>query len=297
MNDTPTVFDRRALRRRRDRAARTFPDHDFLIREVGARLLDRLDDVKRRFPVALDLGCRNGLLADMIGPRGGIGALVQCDSSAEMVRRAPSPRLVGDEEGLPFADDSFDLVLSCLNLHWVNDLPGALVQIRRILKPDGLFLAAFFGGQTCRELRVALTAAEAEIEGGASPRVAPFADVRDAGNLLARAGFALPVADTDTLTVSYGDAFRLMADLRGMGESNVLAERRRSPTRRGTLFKAAEDYVARFAGPDGRLPATFEVIFLTAWKPAPNQPRPLKPGSAERSLAEVLAPGFNEEKI
>ncbi len=289
MNDAPNLFDRRALRRHRDRAAAILGDQDFLIREVAGRLLDRLDDVKRTFPFALDLGCRTGQIADLIAGRGGIETLVQCDLSTAMTRAAPDPKLVADDEYLPFVDNAFDLILSCLNLHWVNDLPGTLIQIKRSLKPDGLFLAAFFGGQTCRELRAAFTAAELAVENGASPRVSPFVDVRDAGNLLVRAGFSLPVTDTDTVTVSYADPLRLMADLRAMGESNALVSRRKELMRRETLLKAAAEYTTRFAGSDGRIPATFEIIFLTAWKPAPTQPRPLRPGTARRSLAEVLS--------
>lgn len=288
MPDVMTIFDRMTVRRHRDRAAPRLVDFDFLLREAGERLLDRLDDVKRRFSLALDLGCHTGLLGGLLGGRGGIDTLVRCDLSEAMVRRAGRPAVTADEESLPFADASFDLVLSNLSLHWVNDLPGTLVQIRRALKPDGLFLAALFGGATCRELRQALTEAEIAVEGGLSPRVSPFAEVRDAGNLLQRAGFALPVADADTLTVSYGDPLKLMADLRGMGEANAVAERRRSLSRRATLAAAAERYRALFADTDGRVPATFEVIFLTAWAPDPSQPKAARPGSATARLADAL---------
>jgi len=200
----------------------------------------------------------------------------------------PGPRVAADAEALPFADGCFDAVLSNMDLHGVNDLPGTLVQIRRMLKPDGLFLAVLPGGATLHELRRALAEAEEAVEGGVSPRVAPFADVRDAGNLLQRAGFALPVADSETLTVSYADPLRLMADLRGKGESNAVAARRRQPLRRGTLLAAAARYRDLFAGADGRVPATFELVTLTAWAPHPSQQKPLAPGSGTVSLGDAL---------
>jgi SAM-dependent methyltransferase len=269
MSESMTVFNRRVVRLRRERAARRSGDHDFLFREVADRLLDRLDDVRRRFPSALDLGSRDGLLAGMLAGRGGIERLVQCDLAPALAVAAANrgPALAADEEALPFAEGSFDLILSNLALHWVNDLPGTLVQIRRALKPDGLFLAALPGGETLKELRQALAEAELAEEGGMSPRVSPFADIRDAGNLLLRAGFTEPVADADRIVVSYGDPFRLMADLRAMGETNAVKERREGFTRRATMAAAVRRYAELFAGPDGRLPATFQVIFLTAWAP------------------------------
>jgi len=288
MSDAMTVFDRRTVRHHRDRAAAGLDGFDFLLGEVGERLADRLDDVTRRFPLALDLGCRTGLLGRRLRGRGGVETLIACDLSEAMARRAARPAVVADEEWLPFADGVFDLVLSNLSLHWVNDLPGALVQIRRALRPDGLFLGALFGGATCRELRQALAEAEIAEEGGLSPRVSPLAEVRDAGNLLQRAGFALPVADADTLTVSYADPLALMADLRGMGETNAALARRKTFTRRATLAAAADRYHALFAGPEGRVPATFEAIFLTAWAPHPSQQKPARPGSATARLADAL---------
>ncbi|MBX9633820.1 MAG: methyltransferase domain-containing protein, partial [Magnetospirillum sp.] len=194
------IFDRSLLRKRRDRAAPEFAAHDFLVREMAERLADRLTDVTRRFPLALDLGCHTGEIADTLMGRGGIETLVQCDLSPRMAAKAATnghPALAADEEWLPFADASFDLVISCLSLHWVNDLPGTLLQIRRVLKPDGLFLCAMLGGETLKELRQALSEAEMAEENGWSPRVSPFADVRDLGGLLQRAGFALPVVDAD----------------------------------------------------------------------------------------------------
>ncbi|MGE5504672.1 MAG: methyltransferase domain-containing protein [Actinomycetota bacterium] len=287
-----SIFDRSLLRKRRDRAASGFAAHDFLVREAAERLLDRLDDVTRHFPVALDLGCHTGQVADTLAGRGGIRTLVQCDLSPAMARAAAAnghPTVCADEEWLPFAPASFDLVLSCLSLHWVNDLPGTLVQIRRILKPDGLFLAALLGGDTLAELRRALMEAELEAEGGASPRVSPMAEVRDLGGLLQRAGFALPVVDSDAVPVTYGDPMRLMADLRGMGETNAVAAQRKTFTRRATLLGALQRYGQLFARDDGRLPATFQLLTLTGWAPHPDQPKPLPRGSAGLSLARALA--------
>lgn len=283
-----TIFDRQLLRRRRDRAAGGLEKHDFLLREVSERLVDRIDDVRRSFSVALDLGCRRGALADALVGQRGIETLVQCDLSCAMAAAAPGLRVVADEEMLPFAKASFDLVVSSMSLHWVNDLPGTLIQIRQALRPDGLFLAAMLGGDTLQELRRVLTEAEIEADGGLSPRVSPFADVRDMGNLLQRAGFALPVADIETITVSYGQPLALLADLRGMGETNAVVERRRAPTRRSTLWRAMRKYQDMYGDPQGRVPATFQVIFLSAWAPDPSQPKALRPGSAAARLAEAL---------
>jgi len=291
-----TVFNRQTVRRHRNRAATTLGAHDFLFRDGAERLADRLADIKRTFPLALDLGCHTGQLARALQGRGGVETLVQCDLAPAMAAKARgaaagglgTPAVAGDEEALPFADGAFDLVLSNLSLHWVNDLPGALIQIRRALKPDGLFLAALFGGDTLKELRQALAEAEIAEEDGLSPRVSPFADVRDAGGLLLRAGFALPVADADTLTVSYAEPAKLMADLRAMGESNAVALSRKGFTRRQTLAAAARRYTELFAGGDGRVPASFQIVTLTGWAPDPSQQKPLKPGSATGRLARAL---------
>ncbi|NKB49684.1 MAG: methyltransferase domain-containing protein [Alphaproteobacteria bacterium] len=294
MADRIEVFDRQLLRQRRERAAATLPDYDFLFDEVADRLVDRLADIRRDFTSALDLGCHTGFVAKAAArlPAGKIGSLVQTDLSPRMAAVALADTgiaaLAADEEALPFRDGSFDLILSCASLHHVNDLPGTLVQIQRALKPDGVFLAALFGGATLTELRQSWLAAESAIEGGAGPRVAPFADLRDAAGLLQRAGFALPVADTDTITVTYDNPLKLMADLRGMGETNMLLERRRTPTRRATLMAVAEQYMRQFAGADGRAPATFQILYLTGWAPADNQPQALRPGSATARLAEAL---------
>lgn len=291
MLDAIRIFDRSLLRKRRDRAAPHFSAHDFLVRDVAERLADRLSDVTRRFPLALDLGCHTGEIADTLAGRGGIGTLVQCDLSPAMAARAGAnghPTLAADEEWLPFADHSFDLVISCLSLHWVNDLPGTLLQIRRVLKPDGLFLGAMLGGETLKELRQSLAEAEIAEEGGLSPRVSPFADVRDLGGLLQRAGFALPVVDGDHVNVAYGDPMRLLADLRGMGETNAVAEQRKTLTRRSTLLHALQCYQQAFAGPDGRVATTFQVLTMTGWGPHPCQPQPLPPGAGQTSLAQAL---------
>jgi SAM-dependent methyltransferase len=280
------IFDRLAVRRHRDRAASHFSDHDFLFREIGDRLLDRIEDMARRFPTALDLGCHTGYLGRTIGGRGGIEKIVSLDLSAAMAQAAPGLRIVGDEEILPFADASLDLVLSNLAFHWTNDLPGALLQLRRALKPDGLLLAAMFGGDTLVELREALLQAELDVAGGVSPRVSPVVDVADAGMLLQRAGFELPVVDGDLITVSYADTLALMRDLRGMGETNAVAERARTLTRRRVLARAAAAYSDRDA--DGRIQAGFQVIFLTGWSPHESQPKPLRPGSATTRLADAL---------
>ena len=290
MTENPQPFDRSLLRRRRDRAAGRLADYGFLFEEAGDRLLDRLDDVRRRFPLALDMGCHDGTLGRLLTGRGGIETLVQADLSEKMVRAAAAqgPGLAADEEFLPFAPHSFDLLLSLFSLHWVNDLPGALLQMRQALKPDGLFLASLLGGETLWELRQALMDAEIELEGGVSPRLSPVLDLADAAALLQRAGFALPVADRESLVVDYPNALKLMDDLRGMGESNAVTQQRKSFSRRATLLRAAELYQERFARPDGRVTASFQIFTLTAWAPAAEQPKPLRPGSAQQRLAEAL---------
>jgi SAM-dependent methyltransferase len=271
MSDDIAPFDRTAVRRHRDRAAAGLGAHDFLFAETAERLADRLDDIRRRFPLALDLGCHDGVLARTLRGRGGIEVLVQMDLSPAMAARAArfGPALACDEERLPFAPNSFDAVLSCLSLHWVNDLPGALIQAREALKPDGLLLAALLGGGSLRELRHALLHGEMEAAGGASPRVSPFAELRDAAGLLQRAGFAMPVADFDEITVTYESPLGLLKDLRGMGETNALAARPRGFTRRSVLTEAASRYPALLE--NGRIAATFQILFLTAW--APTQSR------------------------
>ncbi len=290
MQDPPLIFDRHAVRRHRDRAAAALKDHDFLLREVADRLADCLLDIKRQFPLALDLGCHGGQLAETLDGRGGIERLVQCDLSPAMLAQAPfgaGPRLIADEETLPFADGTFDLIMSVFSLHWVNDLPGALSQIRRALKPDGLFLAAMPGGGTLEELRQALLAAEIAALGGASPRVSPFVDAHDAGALMQRAGFALPVVDTDQIVLSYTDPFAMMAELRGLGESNAVTERSRYFTPRSVIQAAAESYFLDHNS-DGRIPATFQILTLTGWAPHASQQKPLPRGSGETPFRDVF---------
>jgi NADH dehydrogenase [ubiquinone] 1 alpha subcomplex assembly factor 5 len=286
--DPLLVFDRSALRLRRERAARGWETRSFLKREIAHRLVERLGDVRRTFPLALDLGCHGDEIAAALGDRRMVGELIRADLGLGFARRAAGPALVADEEALPLATRRFDLVTSAMNLHWVNDLPGSLIQIARILKPDGLFLGAMLGGATLWQLRQALAAAESEIEDGLSPRVSPFADLRDAAGLLQRAGFALPVADSETIEVEYDSALGLMRELSAMGEGNLVVERRRGLARRATLMRAAEIYGERFTQPSGRISASFEVLFLHGWAPHESQQKPLRPGSARHRLADAL---------
>lgn len=268
----PALFDRTLLHARQQRAQALGPA-SFLLDRVAEDMADRLAAVMREFHAPVDLWT----------PGEGLAGLRA---------RLPSIRRIAldaaGSENLPLAPDSPDLVVSALALQFVNDLPGVLAQIRRALKPDGLLLAAMIGGDSLTELRQAFAAAEAECEGGVSPRVAPFADLRDIGALLQRAGFALPVTDVDRVVVRYGSAFALMQDLRRMGAANVLIERRRTPSRRATLLRMAEIYADRFADADGRIRATFDIIWLSGWAPHASQQQPLKPGSAKTSLAEAV---------
>ena len=292
MSEIINIFNRRSVRRHRDRAAASYADFSFLFQEVAARLGDRLQDITRTFPITLDLGCHGGDMAAHIPDRSAVETLINSDLSPKMAELAHAKNgaasLTSDEEFLPFKEQSLDLVVSNLSLHWVNDLPGALTQIHRALKPDGLFLAAMLGGETLNELGEALRDAEIEIEGGLSPRLSPFAEIKDAGNLLGRAGFALPVADTETITVSYDNPLKLMTDLRGMGETNSNMHRRTTFSRRATLKRAAEIYAKKFMNDESRMPATFEIIYLTAWVPHESQQKPLSPGSGQVSLGNVF---------
>ena len=283
----PAVFDRGLLRLRRGRVAPALHGFDFLIREAALRLVERLGDVRRAFPLAVELGCHTGPLAATLRGPAQVGQLIQADLSYDLVRRAQGPRLVADEEALPFGPGSLDLVISCFSLHWVNDLPGTLAQVRYALKPDGLFLAIMPGGTTLVELRESLLRAELEVAGGAGPRVSPFVDVRDAGMLLQRAGFALPVVDVDTVTVTYEHPLKLMAELRGMGETNALVERGRALDRT-TLWRACAIYEELFGDDASRIPATFQLLTLSGWAPDPGQPQPIRRGSAQVNLAEAL---------
>ncbi len=246
----------------------------FLLDRVAADVVERLSAVLRQFKQAADIGTPTDALRRTLAATGKVESVTAVD--------------VGDDEALDLAPGSFDLAVSALALQFVNDLPGALVQIRRALRPDGLLLAALAGGDTLTELRQAFAAAESEVEGGLSPRVAPFADLRDLGGLMQRAGFALPVIDSDRITVRYDNVFALMADLRRMGVTNILTERRRLPLKRATLHRMAEIYAARFSDSDARVRATFEIIWLSGWAPHESQQQPLKPGSAKTRLADAL---------
>ena len=286
----PHLFDRAVHRKRLDRAAIGFADADFLQRRTALDLVERLEGIMRDFPVAVDLSARTGALRQALSESPAaarIGLLIEADLSPAMLAGRAGARVALDEERLPFAPASLDLVVSTLGLHWTNDVVGALIQARQALKPDGLFLAALLGGATLTELRQALTDAESEILGGAGSRVSPFADSRDAAGLLQRAGFALPVADVDRVSVSYDHPLKLLADLRQMGETNVLADRHPRALTRALLARTSEIYADRFSGPDGRITATFEIITLTGWAPHESQPQPLRPGSAKR-LADAL---------
>jgi SAM-dependent methyltransferase len=291
----PLIFDRLLLRRRRQRGLRLGPE-TFLLDQVADEFAHRLRLVLRRFDLAVDLGTPTAAVRTALVRDGAIAAMIAVDPMIASVRRhsdddANGPLslcVAADEEALPFGDGTVDLIVSGLSLQSANDLPGVLVQVRRALKPDGLFLAALLGDDTLTELRQSFAVAESELDGGVSPRVAPFADVREMGALLQRAGFALPVTDLDRITVRYATPFRLLRDLRRMGAANPLVERRRVPLRRVTLMRAMEVYAERFADPDGKVRASFDVIWLSGWSPHESQQQPLPPGSARQRLADAL---------
>jgi SAM-dependent methyltransferase len=272
-NAAPILFDRPLLRVRQDRARRGGAA-TFLLDRVAEDLAERLQAVLREFNCAADIGTPGDQLRNALAGR------------LRQLARIDLPDI--ETEPLALRPEQLDLAVSALAFQFVNDLPGVLAQIRRALKPDGFLLAAMIGGDTLTELRQSFAAAEAELEGGVSPRIAPFVDLRDVGSLLQRAKFALPVTDVDRIVVRYASAFALMADLRRMGATNVLVERRRNPTRRSTLVRMAQIYGERFADSDGRIRATFDVIWLSGWAPHESQQKPLKPGSAKASLAEAV---------
>jgi SAM-dependent methyltransferase len=282
------IFDRRLLVERRNRVAAGAARHEFLLARVADDLAGRLAAINRTFPVAASVGAYHGLLGRRLRRLPGIETVTDVEPAARLLEQCEGPRLQAGEEALPFASQSLDLVVSALSLQFVDDLPGALVQMRRALRPDGLMLAALLGGGTLRELRTAFLVAEEETLGGASPRVLPFADIRDLGALLQRAQFALPVVDSDTVTVTYPSPLALMHELRAMAATNVLLARRKVPLRRATLARAIEVYRERFGLPSNRVPATFEIVTLTGWAPHPSQPEPLRPGSAQTRLADAL---------
>jgi SAM-dependent methyltransferase len=277
----PSIFDRALLRRRLDRAARA--PCDFLARRVAEDFVYRLSGISRAFPRALDYGSPHPAVARALAAPG--RAVLR---AAPSLGAAAGADVVIDEEFAPFAPETFDLAASALSLQWVNDLPGVFAQLRRLLAPDGLLLAALVGGQSFAELRHCLARAQAEIEGGASPRVFPFVDLRDLGGLLQRAGFALPVTDCDAFVVRYDDMFGLLRDLRAMGATNVLAAGARRPLKRAVVLRAADIYRETFADPDGRIRASVEILWLSGWAPHESQQKPLRPGSAQAPLSSVL---------
>lgn len=286
MPDMPLIFDRMQLpvRARRARALGPAP---FLLDRVVGDLAERLAIVVRTFDIGVDLGTPGDALLRRLAGNPAIGTLVRTTTSGEGPARS-GPTVIADEEALPFGAATLDLVVSALALQSVNDLPGTLIQIRRALRPDGLLLGAMLGGDTLNELRDSFVAAETEMEGGVSPRVAPFVDVRQAGALLQRAQFALPVTDVDRVIVRYASPFTLMDDLRRMGATGVLSERRRTPLRRATLLRMAEIYARDFSDADGRVRATFDIVWLSGWAPHATQQQALKPGSARARLADAL---------
>jgi SAM-dependent methyltransferase len=284
------VVDRPLLRVRQRRALASGPA-TFLLDRAAEELAERLSVVLREFPLAVDLGTPTDALRRALAATGKVSTIIAANALAADVlrhREPGAPAVATEEEALPFGDASLDLVVSALVLHFINDLPGALVQIRRALRGDGLFLAALLGGDTLTELRQSFAAAETETAGGVSPRVLPFADARALGALLQRAGFALPVTDVDRLTVRYASPLHLMGELRRMGATNMLVERHRRPLKRSTLARMLEIYAERFADPDGRIRATFEIVYLSGWAPHASQQQPLAPGSARTRLADAL---------
>lgn len=284
----PILFDRARLRKSRARRALSFPRHDFLHREAAVQLAESLAFIRHPFPTMVELGSHTGQLGSLLATRPGTERYIQCDLSPAVLNDKSGLRVALDAELLPFAENSVDAVVSVLDLHWVNDLPGSLAQICRMLKPDGLFMAVVPGGETLRELRHILTATDIARTGGAGPRVAPFIDVRDAGALLQRAGFALPVADSDQLTITYPSMFALMDDLRSSGQSNMLIGRTNHFTPKAFFMDAAARYAAEYNDAEERIPATVELITLTGWKPSVTQQQPAKRGSGKVSLTEVF---------
>lgn len=287
------MFDRGRLRKRRDRAAARFSDVDFLKRRACEDLAERLADMPRRFPLALDLGCHTGEAGQTLIAGGHVDHVIACDLSARMARLAGTRQgitaLSADEEKLPFAPESFDLVVSVLSLHWVNDLPGTLIQIRRVLKPDGLFIAVLPGGESLQAMRRAIMEAELQVRSGAGARVSPFLDGLDAGRLLQRTGFAMPVSDTDTLRLRHDSLLGVLADVRGMGEAACLAGSPAPPLSAAILADAAARYSALTAQePGGRVVTRIDLVWMSGWAPAPGQPVPKRPGSATVSLAQAV---------
>ena len=274
------IFDRNIIRQKRNRSAPYLKDHGFLIDWASNQIIERLGVIKKDFSLALQIGNRSSNLSIA---KTNIEKIISIDHANKL-----APNIIADEEALPFQSNVFDLVLSALNLHSTNDLPGTLVQIKNCLKDDGLFIGAMLGGETLHELRHIMTQVEIEQTGGQSPRVAPFADLPQMGALMQRAGFNLPVIDSEKITVSYDNVFKLMQDLRLMGESNSINQRRKKFTPRRFFERVNQLYAEKFSEKDGRITATFEVIFLLGWKPHDSQQKPLRPGSAQNRLSDAL---------
>lgn len=288
MEEAPyLVFDRALIAKRRDRVARNFAENSYLFENIGGQLIDRLKDIRREFPRALNLGAHDGALSKQLLGQNGIRQIINLERSPALAKI--SNAIIAEEELLPFHGPVFDLIVSNLALHWVNDLPGALIQAKAALKPDGLFLASMTGGDTLMELRQCLMEAEMELTGGLSSHLSPLTTIKDAGSLLQRAGFALPVIDRETITVTYSTPLKLLTDLRAMGATHAPFKSNRNPLRRDVLAAALAKYQQNFADPDGRIRATFEIIYLSAWAPHAGQQQPSRRGSGEIGLAEGLS--------
>ncbi len=287
----PQIFDRQKHARNRSRISSTFKEYAFLKDRVSRDLIERLHDTSHMFTSGVELGAHDGRLSAALIDDPKVKQMLVTDISPDMIALAANRGLetqIADEEHLPFENAQFDLAISALSLHWVNDLPGALIQIKKTLKPDGLFLGALFGAGTLSELRDCLVSAETEIRGGVSPRLSPLPGLSDLAGLMQRAGFALPVVDKDTVTVRYGSPLKLLHDLKGMGEQAAFRRGMAQPFSRRILMRAMELYVENYADPDGRIRATFEIVYLSGWAPAPHQPQPKRPGSAKVSLADAI---------
>tara|TARA_B100000989_G_C19514126_1_gene460713 strand:- start:528 stop:1451 length:924 start_codon:yes stop_codon:yes gene_type:complete len=286
----PTIFDQQLIRRHRQRAAPSYSDFAFLKNAAAKRLAERLELMRRDFDLCLDIGAHDGRLAQHFAWLGKIGHIIHTDPAEKfaIANKKYGPGVVHALGELPYKAESFDAVFSCLALHWVDDLPGLILQARQLLKPNGLLLVSLLGGNSLTELKQSLAEAEQNITGGFSPRCAPMADIRDIGGLMGRAGLALPVADSDRLTVNYPHIFKLMRDLRGMGEQNALLARLKTPTRREVFMRAADIYQQRFGRADGQIPASFEIVTVTCWAPHESQQKPLRPGTATHRLATFL---------
>ncbi|MBT5187140.1 MAG: methyltransferase domain-containing protein [Kordiimonadaceae bacterium] len=278
------IFNRPLIKKRRDRIASEFRKHDFINQEITNRLIDNVQDIKRNFNIILNMNCDERSMHTHFENV----FVINQDLSYKMVSRYEGLKIQADEELFPFQNQSLELILSCLNLHWVNDLPGALAQLLHGLKPDGLFLGALFGGETLTELRQSMLKADMDHRGGISPHISPFVDVRDAGSLMQRAGFTLPVVSTERITVTYSDAFALMKELKGMGENNALMKGYKALSSPKLMMKVAENYHLSFANEQGRIPVTFDIIYLQGWAPHESQQKPLKPGSGKMFLKDAL---------